>query len=131
MRASVAQTQRRQWLVGVGTDQESGLDAVDRDRATGLAGARPVFAAGRRLELPVPSEDLAVAADDEEAVEQFPGQGLAFWMADETGDSQVGAQTGEAAHPAIRLLGDPVCSDQRLEAIARHDQLTREHPVSA
>src|SRR2546428_3784269 len=62
---------------------------------------------------------------------KFPGQGLAFRMADETGDSQVGAQTGESTHPAIRLLGNPVGSDQRLEAIARHDQLTREHPVGA
>jgi len=61
----------------------------------------------------------------------FPGQGLALWMADETGDPQVGTQTGESTHPAIRLLGNPVGSDQRLEAIATHDQLTREHPVSA
>src|SRR6266516_3100823 len=114
----------RQTRVGVGADQESDLDAVDRDRATGLAGARPVFAAGRRVELPMPSEDLAVAADYEEAVEQFPSHGLAFWMADETGDPQVGTQTGEPTHPAIRLLGDPVGSDQRLEAITRHDKLT-------
>src|SRR5437867_4044300 len=87
------------------------VDSDARNRATGLARARPVFAAGCRLELPLSSEHPAVAANDEEAVEQLPGQGLAFWMADETGDPEVGTQTGEPAHPAIRLLGDPVGSD--------------------
>jgi hypothetical protein len=52
-------------------------------------------------------------------------------MANETGDAQVGTQTDEPTHPAIRLLGDPVGSDQRLKAVARHDKLTREHPVGA
>jgi hypothetical protein len=54
----------------------------------------------------------------------FPSRGLAFWMADETGDVQVGTQAGEPTHPVVRLLGNPVGSDQRLEAIAGHDELT-------
>src|SRR5512132_577025 len=94
--------------------------------------ARPSRAAGRD---PMPSRRkaraaLAVASDYEKA-EHFPGHGLAFWMADEAGDPQVGTQTGEPTHPAIRLRGNPVGSDQRLEAIARHDKLTRDHPVGA
>src|ERR687887_431163 len=131
-----SQPVRLQTIIGrpvssVGADQEPDLDAVDRDRTTGLAGARPVFAAGRRSELPLLSEDPAVAADDEEAVEQSSGHGFAFWMADEAGDAQVGTQTGESTHPAIRLFGNPVGSDQRLEPIPGHDELARERRLGS
>jgi hypothetical protein len=82
------------------------------------------------VEFPVPAEHPTVTADHEQAVEELPA-GVAFWMADEADDSELGAELGEPAQPGVRLRSDPLGPDQLIEAIAGHDELAGQDPVGA
>src|SRR5262249_5266682 len=83
------------------------------------------------MEFLVAPEDVSFAPDDEQCVEEVAGIVVALRVADDADDPERGAESSEATHPPVRLTGNPVGSEQRLEAVTGRDALARYDPCGA
>ena len=59
------------------------------------------------VQLPLATDDLAVAANHEHAVEEL-SVAASFWMTEEAHTTELASQARELRHPRVRLFANPI-----------------------
>ena len=104
--------------VGIGADEDAGLDAAAVHRADFPAGRRPALGAAQGFHLAVPPDNPPARPDDEHAVIQPPGGGVPLRVRQKRRHPQPPGQRAEPLHPGVGLRQNPVGANQIHKQIA-------------